>query len=1131
MQSTSPFKYELLDNQNKPMTMSSTDANDLPKNYFDIDSNHDRTSGGSPAEDKAIIRAIQLYPERFNDIKFMLIDDALFKRMVDPKDKTTNYDGQVNQVTLAGKQPDTTFQEFIKNVLNIDLGTIPDAGGPGSNPILKSCTIGRMALYQYLKFFNIYDMGPQFPDKISSPSFIIDSASAVNDIESVPNICLPIDHNLEQFSLPGSVPYKDQNNQNLSFLFYGDLQIADYYHADLKLDLIVNNASNGMNINPNVFAFFPNDGSVPGNPVPLEQVRKLTYYSIIALNIFWQNVLSYVKVYTDLHDQKNGNTEIGYALKMLRHWVFTHVEMDDTKPKFKGKFIKTITNADTNITYIPYWFLWMHDGLSGPPFVVGDMLDTTYTCQMNVSQPNCAKLINEICVKYDEPKIAHPRSKGNNDENICEAIRESFNYAAKRTFAQDKYIVYMCQILKFTGDKSHQTIAELLNVVFKSRPRFKQMTGCVNTIDRPLIVGCIMDNRPFISPETSSQIMRSMGLPYTSDALESAKQKLVAFYIPKLEMDIFGRLEQKYNAILQYRNMLLQLYDTNPASVSFYNDLSGHREQKAKEIAKTIYNTMTYIALFYLSFFSFEIAVIDFIRKMDDTPIVTLPGEGMYYTRAVGGRIHGATIAYILCNDDTLKLDTSMLRFPKLAGFDNPNLEGMPTPVYPPFALSNKTFLTQLTLAFYTFPYKLDKSKVLTPQFSQILNSYLYIKRMRFDYTENLEMLFMKDLEMYEFMGGKTTDPVLNSKNAIFVAPHVLGNTMPVDDTIEYYYKKYPIVDFKAPSGDLITLCELHKKQDKIVEGGRGVHASLFTDVPTFMPAARPLDPNNYYDNIFMYNQQYTGDGLVDVNEYIPLLNGLCNNHFASANQFKNVGYLSFTLFQIQDFGGTYYMFPSGTIPATYKTVFADKSSAPLTENLVIKNLNHEVVGSLNYEMIFKRLTQYINDVSFLMEVEFDMVNPVRPKVKTICFGVQCKLAVFLALLFFRHKSTVLQLKKLATLLNKGVFVKPPQIPLAPGAIPPRNDPGRKYYDPHAIIDATILDNTEVQVLGVFSITAEGSGNFISYDMTQLDGRYYIYKKHLQESYIELKKALMNFLEKCDDIFKTDNEYSNIILA
>jgi len=774
----------------------------------------------------------------------------------------------------------------------------------------------------------------------------------------------------------------------------------------------------------------------------------------------------------------------------------------------------------------------------------------TTTYEMMVTQRDCALLINEICDNKTVNRIAKPRPRSDDSvqQNIFEAIRKSFKYD-NPTFDQNKYIIYMCQILKFTGDKSHQTIAELLNMVFKSRPAFKQMIGCVNTIDRPLIVGCIMDNRPFIVPETSAQMMRSMGLPYTSETLKTQKKKLVAFYIPKMELDIFGRLGQNFTSILKYRSMLLQLYD--PQNTDFYSQLLGKRERKAKEIVKTIYNTMTYISLFYLSFFSFEIINLNFITKNDAArtivPLGNLPGEGVYYNRTVGKRIHGAAIAYILYNDDTLTLNESGTHIDriKLAGFDFMNLTGMPTPAYPAFDIKISPMLKDLTSSFLAFPYRLDNGP-LRAQFKNIMQSYLIIKSNRFDYTENLEEIFMRELKMPEFMGGMEVDPPPPlAPPSPPLPPAMYIQTQMIDpNTIDTYYEKnYPIVDFKEPSSDLINLCESYKNQDKIIEsvGGvnRDVHALLFGN-PSAPITDRPLDPNRYYDNLFMYNQHHKGDQLlVNVTTYIPLVNGLCNDLYASAGPFDPKGYLTFNCFQIQDFCGTYYMFPSYTIKIEKKNggIFQEKQLGIIMDKNVIEYSKGETNESLNYELIFKRFTEYINDVSFLMELDYSIVQDIRDKMKNICFGVQCKLAVFFALLFFKHTSTVLQIKKLSALFGQSLFVKPPETPvettrrIAEGTSNGGRGSDRTHYDKSTVlITAAIPDNTVVNVLGIFSILPEGSNAPTRYDITKLDGRYFIFKKHLQESYIELKKALVNFLEKCHDIFQADNEYSGINL-
>jgi len=79
-------------------------------------------------------------------------------------------------------------------------------------------------------------------------------------------------------------------------------------------------------------------------------------------------------------------------------------------------------------------------------------------------------------------------------------------------------------------------------------------------------------------------------------------------------------------------------------------------------------------------------------------------------------------------------------------------------------------------------------------------------------------------------------------------------------------------------------------------------------------------------------------------------------------------------------------------------------------------------------------------------------------------------------------------------------------------------------------VNDTGLDDDEVvEVLGVFSIIPleEPKKQYIkNYDIKLLDGRYYIIHTHLRDSYKELRRALLNFLQKSATI--DDNIYKGI---
>jgi len=241
----------------------------------------------------------------------MLIDKTELDKIV--KDGYTNE--RVCEVKGKNTMAEIKFEDYIKEVLEIDLGDIQDE--------LKSCDT-KERFYQYMRFFTVFDMGKQFPEEIPSASYIIDSASSVNKIENIPNVCVKIPIQIAEWHLPGTDDF--EKNKNYSLFFLGDLQIADFYYSDLCLNKIVDN-----------------DTVIDGTwSLYSDAYKPLFKYSILALNIFWQNVISYVKIYIDLYSTNSTANDFKKALTALRHWVFTKVEVTNKDHVLKGDFLKKL---------------------------------------------------------------------------------------------------------------------------------------------------------------------------------------------------------------------------------------------------------------------------------------------------------------------------------------------------------------------------------------------------------------------------------------------------------------------------------------------------------------------------------------------------------------------------------------------------------------------------------------------------------------------------------------------------------------------------------------------------------------------------------------------------------------------
>lgn len=1072
-------KLRCLDDDNEEILISTIvnlPGYDLHRMYFSIDTRHDKTSSGPPVDDWAISEAFKTHSERFNAIRIIKMTKKLFSEMKDITNFATQFRGEVEYIENSSTNKKMDFQVFIKNELQIELS--PNQGQPlppvpitGATPTLSSCIkdnpagIKRVALYQYLKFFNIFDQGHQFPDKIPSPSYIIDSASTINTLDKVPNMCDSI--NFNDYALPGTGAYVDPNNRNLSLLFFGDLQIVDFYYGIMGLDLIIDGPNNGISIDENSFFSMTAPAGIGAHTGMTDAHKKLIYCSVIALNIFWQYVLSYVKIYTDLHNKDN----VSESVKILRHWVFTYVELNNNtqKPEFKGKFFKTINNTSDHITKIPFWFLQNHDELVATPFVrneMKDQADPTKIYSMNVSQSSCAKLINSIY-----PGTAVLRSTIDPPGTILKAIEHYF----EANDATQTYKIHMGQILKFSGDKSHQTASELLNRVFKIREAFKDMIGCVNTGDRPLTVGCILDNRPFIMPDVSVRMIDDFGYKRTTE-----DEIYIAFYIPKTKITILDRIKQKVREINSYISNIKELCQYNYEPVKIDN--------LKNELKKTIYHNMAYIHLFYLSFFSFQINDDDFIAPGQAPDLATVAAtHNINITQ--GNRIHGASIAYILKQNTQFVLDYTKLSNEQFLGQPaGPpvfkfKLDDIPNSLLP----SNKELsesIVKFNRAYSTIAW-IDIFDAYQDNLTKP-NSY------------NLEHVFMGKLVLPTTLGGNVQQPPL--------PPATEPNKWP-----DHYITGIPKISFPSPSLDLLTLYKGYKTEETI-HLKEPHYNTMFSGATSPIPP--PLDTTKYYDNIFMYNKEYEGKTHALITVYIPLLNVVNIHSFYGLNPPTMEAYFTFTKDEYETKSGKHYRMKPFIDIRKKNDTFENKLSYTL--NSVASDRETNV--SLNYEMVFMRLTEYIQSICRMFEINNSMSN----EVKATCESNHCMRIIHFSLTFFHHSSTLEHIDKTLDLFKASTSQLTNFKNTLHAATPPPQP------------------SVPIEVIGLFSTTTEGSfnasasastrpmrGNASPGDKTKIEGHYYINRTHLQERFNELKTKLKLFLE-LNEKHNTSNKYKDI---
>jgi hypothetical protein len=1053
MQSTFPFKPRCIDEKDNEITLETIKGwdNDMPRKYFEIDTNHDHTSPGTAAEDKSLEEAFKYYGSRFNQIKFMLIDKTELDKIV--KDGYTNE--QVCEVKGKNTMAEIKFEDYIKEVLEIDLGDIQDE--------LKSCDT-KERFYQYMRFFTVFDMGKQFPEEIPSASYIIDSASSVNKIENIPNVCVKIPIQIAEWHLPGTDDF--EKNKNYSLFFLGDLQIADFYYSDLCLNKIVDN-----------------DTVIDGTwSLYSDAYKPLFKYSILALNIFWQNVISYVKIYIDLYSTNSTANDFKKALTALRHWVFTKVEVTNKDHVFKGRFFKEITNNENSVTQIPFWFLKHHDNVDAliEKEITDDITYHNKDYKFDAFQSNCARLINKI-----HPPQAAPRSSGSAG-GIIDAILTDFK--------QQNYFIRMGQILKFTGDKSHQVSAELFRIVFEKRPEFKHMIGWVNSIDRPLILGNIMDNRPFIIPTTSAQLIRSLGL-----LTPKQNQRLMAFYTPKLKMTILEKMNQNMKDICLYLDLLKDLKDNEKEAC--LELLETEKDENIKDIIRIIYENIHYIILTYMSFFSYEVVHITFTPPAPAAPAAgaaapaagaaappaaaptapvaaatpaapaaavaptALPGVGDYFIE--DGRIHGAAIAYILYKQDLVfNFPTVPPTEPIIFGFDGGTI--------PPEkkSIGDVSFLDEPFKTHVEEFGNLDKAK-----FTDILDYYKLIK----DNSGDIETSFMANLKLQQFMGGAEDNP----------------SVMPTDMTdykIDTYYNKYHCISLKRPSHELITICNLHKKHNILTN-------DIFEKEPT------KEDMNTYFYNMFFY---------IIPNEKDPKLDKIAKlfEHM-EAKEIETTKFRSyFTLLKepgVLEFEKTKYMKPLFKITDstnsifTLKDVFKNKMENTVDGDIKDHGKNNSSSQDVtNMETVFERFTQYINDMIYLMETCKNF-EKLKDETLKICNSDRCKLVVFLSLCFFKHSAKRRHLIDMYTILEAAAAL----VHIAAPALD----------DPFEVVGIFTDDyKNSFSFSGRAKRGGAGVGPSEEEKYAKIGGLYYINREQLRESYLELKDALKTFLSNYEEL-------------
>ena len=706
IESTPPYKVICLDEANEQIdtnTIDTSKLSNLCKNYFRIDTKHDKTSKYQVEDENgAISLAFSDYGTRTKDLKFMLIKkndfEAIREGRTDLAPPTNDaYDFvTVTHLDINAGQIQMTFREFVKNILEIELPdtivTQPPVGGAAPIPVLDVCSksggdrVDRN-FYQYLTLYDIHDMFTAFPDGRSSISFHIDSATSNDSLMNVPNICTQTDNlkfNIHNFIIPGDPHFRNPLNKQFSFLYFGDLMISHFYYDALFLVHIIDSPDFQVFPSDLINSFYSHDGGAAAKtyistvnlPDPIRlKFEKLCKFSIISLNIFWQTLLSYIHFYLKFSIDDN---DASIVIESLRHWVFCginyNIKSNSHSPSFNGKFVKTITDK-RSIEYIAFWFLHKHHrGLSSnhPPQVPPATSGIVYDCtdinggarpisEFTVSQKDCASLINKIYDKCGLPSsanIAKPRGGDNkNLKGFIKEIYDAFNDPTKTNISNrsNKIIILLAQILKFSGDMSHKTAALIYKNVFKPVQTFDMFTPCVTTIDRPLFASFFMDYVPGIVTGVNAAILELSGLRskfnFTVDSIRSSGKMLLSYYLPKIDLNLFAFVNTIIMKIHDYVELLNLLYDD---TLEFFDLVlyKNMRNYVTNKIINYVYQCLTYTTMFYLSFFSStknsDNVILDPAIKNINEPVDVEANIASYNSRYLqkNNRINHAWFAY-----------------------------------------------------------------------------------------------------------------------------------------------------------------------------------------------------------------------------------------------------------------------------------------------------------------------------------------------------------------------------------------------------------------------------------------------------------------------------------------------------
>jgi len=566
-------------------------------------------------------------------------------------DEDVSVAGNIEQTTGGIIKPFKSLQEMFGEY-NVDI----DSTSIGK--IFTQCKEdGHLALYIY-SILPIYDAKTIFPYNNTHMGYYIDSASSSNKLKNTPNIC----NSTNFVDLPGKkkeTKYKLDNlfhpindtanmilNKSFSFLAVGDLLFLNKMHeanSTMKVDAVLSSGMfhGDLSIDSNGFINSLDKPSAAAAAIMIKNKSiDLLKCSITAINIFWQMLLSYIYMYLkqSIHVKPDGDLvftsadehkkwshlkdiESKQAIWILRHWVFTYVDitgktptLDDGKTIFSGRFH---TNLNEPGYDIQKWFMTNQEPNAPSNVIDGSFYahggtnlgdDATFKKEFVVSQ---AKVIGLVDLGLETQANASPyphidnlahgintkATRGSDDPDnnqaspVIEHMVNKFKYLIVNGKVHNRVIITIGEIMKFSGDMSQKLSCLVSNTIFeKLDSNFKSYVTCE---DRILVAGCIADQIPIIFGLTKK--MKDL-----LNAPDKPGTQTLGVYLPG-KKNIYGSFNLYHSKITKYMSIIKTCIDSRRITQS--NCMKKYIDNKLNNAIFVLLNFIKHACIMYKHLF------------------------------------------------------------------------------------------------------------------------------------------------------------------------------------------------------------------------------------------------------------------------------------------------------------------------------------------------------------------------------------------------------------------------------------------------------------------------------------------------------------------------------------------------